>query len=499
MRTFACLIMVLLLSACGGDSENIEPKTTDKTWATGQFMPSSYFANRCINPRSNDDYQDLLGTYVDENNWLRSWTHETYLWFDELPDIDPAFIDEPSDYFTLMKTNKITDSGRAKDRFHYAENTEEYIKYAKSGISASYGFNYILSQTFPPRRAFIIYSEANSPAAANNINRGAEIISIDGEPVLDGDPDILNAGLIPKQLNEDHTFVIKDLDITAPREVVLKSSEIETVPVHTSKIISQSNKKVGYLALNTFFVASAQEQLIEEIGDFKNHQINELVLDLRYNGGGIISLSADLGSMIAGNSALGSVYTALKFNNKLSSNNTTFRFSSTSSLNLSVELGTILPKLNLSRVYILSTINTASASEYLINGLRGIDFEVILIGATTTGKPYGWQPKDNCGTTYSIVQFKGENAKGFSDFTYGFVPSIVDNGKDQVRGCVVYDDLSQPLGNINENILETALYHIENNRCPTDLAQQNSKPNHPLSAVNGTVVRRYPATGLIVQ
>ena len=66
MRTFACLIVVLLLSACGGDSENIEPKTTDKTWATGQFMPSSYFANRCINPRIN--------TAISEITWWHKLT-----------------------------------------------------------------------------------------------------------------------------------------------------------------------------------------------------------------------------------------------------------------------------------------------------------------------------------------------------------------------------------------------------------------------------------------
>jgi hypothetical protein len=121
--------------------------------------------------------------------------------------------------------------------------------------------------------------------------------------------------------------------------------------------------------------------------------------------------------------------------------------------------------LNLQRVYILSTGNTASASEYLINGLRGIDIEVILIGDTTTGKPYGFVPRDNCGTTYFTIQFKGRNSKGFGDYEDGLIPSAIDDGA-KVRGCKVADDLSQDLGNTSEKMLATALYYMKNEACP---------------------------------
>ena len=105
--------------------------------------------------------------------------------------------------------------------------------------------------------------------------------------------------------------------------------------------------------------------------------------------------------------------------------------------------------------------NTASASESLINGLRGIDFEVILIGGSTTGKPYGWLPEENCGTTYSTIQFKGVNAKGFGNYSDGFIPSTQDNGGDQVKGCIVYEDIKHLLGDKNEKMLATAIYHID--------------------------------------
>jgi len=498
-------VVLSLLVACGGKSSGrvlpryTSPEIPSSSWVSGVYLPSSYFANRCIDPRSNNKYQDLLGTYVDENNWLRSWSQETYLWYNELPDIDPATIFNPIDYFNKMKTSATTSSGRDKDRFHYTENTEEYNQYAETGVSAGYGFTLSLIRNTPPRKAIIIYSEPNSPAANTNITRGAEVISVDGAAMVDGNPDILNAGLMPSTIGESHTFVIRDLNATSTRTVVLQSTETVTVPVHTTKLINQPNTKIGYLALNTFFVGTAEKQVIDTINHFKTNQINELVLDLRYNGGGHLVLSADLGTMIAGNTALGSIYAELALNDKLSSDNVTFRFTSTSSADLSVAEGTVLPKLNLPRVYILSSNDTASASEYLINGLRGVGVEVILIGTTTTGKPYGWLPTENCGKTYSTIQFKGQNSKGFGNFTDGFIPSAVDNGTDRVRGCLVYDDLTHPLGDVNENMLATALFFMDNNECPVSAHNSNSKPSHPLSTVRGEVIRRFPATELLLQ
>ena len=249
--------------------------------------------------------------------------------------------------------------------------------------------------------------------------------------------------------------------------------------------------------LNTFGVATAEQQLIDAINNLKDTNIDELVLDLRYNGGGYLAISAELGTMIAGDKALGSVYEEMIFNDKLTSNNQS-RFFPSTAYGFSATLGVTLPKLNLSKIYILSTDNTASASEALINGLRGIDVEVILIGEPTTGKPYGFYPTDNCGTTYFTIQFKGTNAKGFGDYADGFIPSEEDNGTDQIVGCRVADDLSKVLGDENENMLSTALHHIQNSSCPTSSMASTVKPAHPLSAVHGELIRPYPV-GLIIQ
>jgi len=534
MKLFIALTIVLSLTACGGGSstaskivtedqnsqsfqqgpsqqastqqEQQNSSVSDNTptsignWAAGVYQSSRTFANRCADPRANSNYQDILGTVTDENNWIRSWSHETYLWYNELPDIDPETLSDPIAYFNQMKTPAKTASGRDKDQFHFTYNTEEYNRLAQSGISVSYGASFkIINATTP--RIIVTYTEANSPAAEANIIRGAEVLAIDGVYLnnisSDQDAEIINRGAFPDKIGEMHSFVIRDRNAINPRTLQLTSKEVTEIPVYQTKVITQNGKKIGYLVLNTFGVATAEQQLIDAVNSLKQQNIDELILDLRYNGGGYLNISAELATMIAGDNALGSIFNAIIYNDKRSIYNENFRFPS-AAFGFSAIQGSNLPKLNLSKVYILSTSNTASASESLINGLRGVDMEVVLIGENTRGKPYGFLPRDNCGTTYFTIQFKGTNAKGYGDYADGFIPSVADNGEDRVRGCRVSDDLSRELGDSNENMLATALHFIENDSCPSTAINRLSKSANPLHSVKGELLRPFPM-GTIVQ
>ena len=497
MRVLTLATICMLISACGGESK----KQASNEWVEGEYLPSRNFANICRTPRQNKNYQDLAGTSVDENNWIRSWSNETYLWYNELPDIDPATITNPLEYFERMKTNARTNSGQNKDRFHYTYDTDEWNQLSESGISVGYGAQFTV--TFEPStRAFITYTEPNSPAHSANIGRGTEIIAADGILLssINSQESYAKflAAAFPSTIGESHTFIVRELNADADRTVTLQSAITTEQPVHTNKVFTQNNKKIGYVLFNSFNVATAEEQLINTVSGLVIQNIDELILDLRYNAGGYLAIATELGSMIAGDQAIGSMYTELAFNDKHSMENESYRFP-LEAYGLSVAEGTVLPQLNLSKVYILSSGDTASASEYLINGLRGIDVEVILIGETTTGKPYGFLPQDNCGTTYFTIQFKGQNAKGYGDFADGFIPSTYDNGRDRVRGCVVTDDLTHLLGDKNERMLATALHYIENNECPVSAHNSNSKTAHPLSRMRGEVISRYPGTGLLLQ
>jgi hypothetical protein len=132
--------------------------------------------------------------------------------------------------------------------------------------------------------------------------------------------------------------------------------------------------------------------------------------------------------------------------------------------------GAALPTLNLPqpRVYVLTGRNTCSASEAIINGLRGADVEVYQIGSTTCGKPYGFYSQDNCGTTYFSIQFRGENAANFGDYSDGFSPANQSNPGTTVPGCSVADDYSHELGDPAEGRIAAALaFRASNNlSCP---------------------------------
>jgi len=185
-------------------------------------------------------------------------------------------------------------------------------------------------------------------------------------------------------------------------------------------------------------------------------------------------VAAQLGYMIAGSAQTsGKTYERLQFNAAAGNRdpvtgqiNSPIPFYS-SGLGFSLTTATQLPSLNLSRVFILTTEETCSASESVINGLRGADVEVILIGGTTCGKPFGFYPQDNCGETYYTIQFQGVNHKDFGDYTDGFAPqNSSDAFSVKAPGCVVADDFGHELGDENEALLAATLNYRATGSCP---------------------------------
>jgi hypothetical protein len=116
---------------------------------------------------------------------------------------------------------------------------------------------------------------------------------------------------------------------------------------------------------------------------------------------------------------------------------------------------------------------TCSASESIINGLRGAGVQVVQVGSTTCGKPYGFYPTEHCGTTYFSIQFKGVNAAGFGDYTDGFSPSnTAGTAGTPVPGCSVADDFNDALGAVSEDRFQAALEHSRGGACPAPTGQK---------------------------
>lgn len=226
--------------------------------------------------------------------------------------------------------------------------------------------------------------------------------------------------------------------------------------------------------------------------------IADLVLDLRYNGGGYLDIASELAYMIAGpGPTAGRTFEEMQFNDKHTVFNpvtgellTPMPFHDTA-MGFTISQGVTLPSLDLTRVYVLTGPSTCSASEAIMNSLLGVDIEVIQIGSTTCGKPYGFYGFDNCGTTYFTIQFRGINEKGFGGYTDGFSPDNTSSTQGTaVPGCSVADDFTHALGDPKEGRLATALAYRANETCPAAsgiLERRRSISAVDLSAVDGTV------------
>ena len=489
--TFA--MAIVLLTACGGGTGGIAAPAGgggggSSCWVSGQFLASSSNKDQCENPRSGVNpstgqlYPDIQGDTLDENNWLRSWSDETYLWYDEIVDIDPGNYAVPVDYFDQLKTFEITATGASKDKFHFTYDTEDWNALSQSGVSVGYGVTWAILAALPPREIAVAYSEPNTPAGIGGLDRGDRIVSIDGWDVVNEDStagvDAINAALYPSAAGETHDFEIEDL-ITQNIEVVqLTSGAVASTPVqHTRTVTSPGGATVGYMLFNDH-IATSEQGLIDAIDSLAAVPggIDDLVIDIRYNGGGFLVIASQLAYMVAGPTATaGRVFELTEFNNKhptinpvTGSTNMPLGFvGQTVGLSASANPPTSLPTLNLSRVFVLTGNRTCSASEAVVNGLRGIGIEVIQIGETTCGKPYGFYPADNCGTTFFTVQFRGVNDIGFGDYTDGFTPSGSSSSTvTSPPGCLVSDDFDHRFGDPAEARLETALYYRDNSACP---------------------------------
>jgi carboxyl-terminal processing protease len=517
----AAIPAMILLGSCGGDSGSVTSSAagggsygiggtsgtggtgstgTGSTWVQGQFSPESTFAALCVAPRTGTDpatskpYPDVKGTLLDELNWLRSWTNDLYLWYSEVPDQNPATFTTDASYFDILKTPATTASGHPKDKFHFTYATATWEALSQTGVQAGYGVDFIVLAATPPRSVLVGYTEPLAPSkdTAANLARGAQVLTVDGVDLVNATDqasvNTLNAGLTPQTVGESHTFSVLDVGSTTPRTVTLVSANVTVTPVqgvHT--ITTAGGSVVGYMLFNDH-LATAEGELVDAFTQLQTAGITELVLDIRYNGGGYLDIASEVGYMIAGPSRTsGQTFEVTQFNSKhptvdpvtgatitpVGFHSTTQGFSTTS--------GQPLPTVNLARVFVLTGPSTCSASESIINSLRGVGVQVIQVGSTTCGKPYGFYPADNCGTTYFSIQFQGLNAMGFGDYPDGFTPANTLTAQGvSLPGCSVADDFTHALGDSAEGLLASALGYLATAQCP--VAPSGSAPSPALAA-----------------
>jgi len=277
------------------------------TWVSYQFPPAWYFKDECTLPRGGIDpttgvpYPDVQGTALDENNWLRAWSHDLYLWYEEITDRDPGLYTTPH-YFDLLKTFNETSSGTPKDQFHFSVDTAEWQSGGLFEAPVGYGATFAVIRATPPREVVVAYTEPGSPATTSpaNLTRGAKLLEIDGVDVIHGsDVDALNAGIYPTAPGESHSFVVRDIGSSGQRSFTMVADTITPIPVQHVGAIATTSGKVGYILFNDH-TAAAEQLLIDAVEQLEAADIVDLVLDLRYNSGGFLAIASEVAYMIAG-------------------------------------------------------------------------------------------------------------------------------------------------------------------------------------------------------
>jgi carboxyl-terminal processing protease len=495
------LTAAALLSACGGGGSDAGTApfgnaTNDfGNSGSGRLPASSTLAQQCAANNALAPTASRTADLDRERRWVRSYMDEAYLWYREIPSVNttdanfnlPSVPDSLDNYFRALKTRATTASGKLKDEFSFTYPTLAWEQLSGSGIVAGFGAEWILGSPTPPRNVHVAYVDPGTPAAAQAVTRGSRVISVDGVSIDDNTStgiDIINAGLFSPVSGQRYTFVFADLS-GAQRTVSMTAAQVTKTPVQNVSTITTPSGRVGYMTFNDH-ILPAEGQLVTAFTQLASAGVNDLVLDLRYNGGGFLYIASQIGYMVAGSSrTVNKTFEKLQFNDKRAAetnnpdNTTPFYNVASGEANTGTTANAPLPTLNLARVYVLASPGTCSASEAVVNGLRGVGVDVILVGGTTCGKPYGFTAKDNCGISYFPIEFKGVNQLGFGDYADGFAPTAT---------CTVPDDFTKALGDSTEGMLAAALSHRATGTCG-GTATGREGPQAAGSVAFGRVIR----------
>lgn len=450
-NSWILLLLLALSISCSKDDDDVDEPTTgtvelnseinDFVWKGLNYW--YYYQGQVENlSDTKDDNQDTYYTYLNEYS-------------------------NPEDLFnSLIYTQE-------DDFSWYIEDVDAQAD-AFRGISESYGINLAFAiftdESQTDAVVAVSYVTENSPASDAGIQRGDLIYKV-GDETLNGN----NIGLINK-LYTDSSIRLSFVDYSSGSPVYTNDIELTPItlnenPVFYHDIIETGGAKIGYLVYNSF-VHTYHQELNDVFGEFKSQNITELVLDLRYNGGGSVITSAFLASMIDGNVKADTPFADLVYNQKRDlEEGAIYPFfdkgwlydKSTGEYTANFDINRLT---TLNRLYVLTTGSTASASEMIINGLRPY-MEVKLIGNTTVGKNEGSitvydsrgdftdsanrNPNHNVGMQPIVFQIT--NSNGESDYDDGFAPNI----ELFEEGSAV--DL-KPFGDPEELFLSTAIDDI---------------------------------------
>jgi C-terminal processing protease CtpA/Prc len=290
-----------------------------------------------------------------------------------------------------------------------------------------------------------------SPAAAAGVVRGDTVLAVNGrssaEILAAAEPDFTD--LTPSAAGQSLTLKLRNVAGTE-RTLTLVAALYAITPVPQYQVLATAGgRKLGYVEVRTM-ITQAQAPLANAFAAFRSQGVTDVVLDLRYNGGGLVSVGRTVASYVGGSRTAGQTYARLVYNDRQSSLNESFAFTAPADA------------AGAAKLYVLMGRRTCSASEQVINGLRGAGIAVVAIGEASCGKPVGFLPQsDSCGTTYSVVNFESVNARGEGRYFDWFAAN-----------CAVAENWSVPVGNAADPLLSAAKALADGGSCPAASREQ---------------------------
>lgn len=448
-------------------------------------------------------FENFNRNQLEINDFIWRGMNHFYLWQEDVPDLSDTRFEN-----SLAKTNILSENYRyflssfdsprdlfnhlkfPSDRFSFI--VEDFNKLERSfqGINLTTGIDFRLIWADNNKRDRIIgvvqYVVPNSPAFAKGVKRGDFIVRVNSQE--------LNERNYQQLLFSDEHKIQMDFsissDLSISKSAEIQKDEVRENPIFLKKVVSFSGKKIGYLMYNSF-IANYDLELNQVFKEFKSEQISDLILDLRYNSGGSVQSAIYLASMIT-DANPNKVFVKQKTNKKIAKiYNQNYKFSN-SIKKIPLE------NLNLKRLFVITSRQTASASELVINGLKPY-IEVIQIGDVTTGKNQAsitikdyFDGKINPNHTWAMqpIIIESQNAEGFGDYSNGLNPDvkILENSENMGELGEISDPLfakaiEQITGRSYSPLIENQTFKddfIDNSKNHTLLGNQMFLDKNPL-------------------
>lgn len=370
-----------------------------------------------------------------------SYTKDIYLWYDKIPTTFNAqsYTDPPAIMSAIRQYSIEPGFTEPVDRWSFAIDQQEWDNIS-AGVSGDFGLNVFFLKEGDLRVRAV---EKNSPAGQAGIKRGWRITKLNGST----DITTANANSIVQNVYQSSStaFTFEKPDGSSVN-LTLTAATYQENPVVLDSVYTVNGKKVGYFVFGSFLGDTAQvySAFDRVFNRFSTEAVQDVVVDLRYNGGGYVTVAEKLANYLAPTSASGGVMITQKFNNKNSSYNTTDYFSKKGSLNLS-------------RIFFIVSNGTASASELLINSLKPY-MNVVLVGPSKThGKPVGYFPIP-VGNWYILpVSFYTVNKNGEGNYYGGLsLNNQVADGLDKDWGDLEEASFASAVRYITTGVFRTA-------------------------------------------